>query len=398
MNIQLIRSYIKEYKEKFDDIREREIYKWRAVKQFQNNWDINTADIPFMLSNSLALSKNLLGSGNYYPRRVLLRNAEKSPEEIRNLFIYLFNEELDLLERIDLFQTKFLEYCTKNFPQYGKTFQDDRAVMVYLNLRYPDRYYLYKYTLFRDLAKKINYHFIPTQGRKENLGQYHTLCRLLNNEIIKDQELLILHKERLSNDCYFDTNYHLLTQDFIYAVVYYLAVEEGPSIQSSDEFIIPEIIESGDVVTIDVPVSLTPALINHQANSAENKRLGDLGEQWVLSQERERLTAAGKSKLAANIKHISSEKGDGAGYDILSFKEDGTKRYIEVKTTRSEFTQPFYITRNELEKSKMENEKYFLYRVYKFNEERESARLETIRGDLTSLCTCPIIYKVSIIQ
>ena len=57
---------------------------------------------------------------------------------------------------------------------------------------------------------------------------------------------------------------------------------------------------------------------------------------------------------------------DSFGYDIKSFNEDGSPRYIEVKTTTDDHKSPFYITENEI--TAMENlENYFIYRVYNFD-------------------------------
>ena len=110
-----------------------------------------------------------------------------------------------------------------NFQDRKRTYQDHRAILVYLSLVYPERYYLYKYTMFSDFAKIIDYNYHPKKGRIENIGQYLHMCDLIKNDLVKDQELLKLHKGRIDEDCYYDSNYNLLTQDFIYAVTYHLS-------------------------------------------------------------------------------------------------------------------------------------------------------------------------------
>lgn len=42
--------------------------------------------------------------------------------------------------------------------------------MVYLNLRYPEKYYLYKYTMFKDFVERIDYDEASKSGEIENLG------------------------------------------------------------------------------------------------------------------------------------------------------------------------------------------------------------------------------------
>ena len=82
--------------------------------------------------------------------------------------------------------------------------------------------------------------------------------------------------------------------------------------------------------------------------------------------EYRRLKKAGKSKLAARIDHVSQTDGDGRGFDILSFEENGKERLIEVKTTRSRAETPFFVSRNELKVSKERAEIYHLVRVFNF--------------------------------
>lgn len=67
------------------------------------------------------------------------------------------------------------------------------------------------------------------------------------------------------------------------------------------------------------------------ARDERNRALGKAGEERVLKHERDTLTAAGREDLAQQIRWVSEEDGDGAGYDIASFDADGRQRLIEVK-------------------------------------------------------------------
>ena len=61
---------------------------------------------------------------------------------------------------------------------------------------------------------------------------------------------------------------------------------------------------------------------------------------------------------------MSTEEGDGLGYDVLSFFEDGREKYIEVKSTTQSLQSPFYISNNELNFLKQNLECSFIYRVF----------------------------------
>jgi hypothetical protein len=53
----------------------------------------------------------------------------------------------------------------------------------------------------------------------------------------------------------------------------------------------------------------------------------------VFKFEQQRLKQMDRPDLARKVRWISQEKGDGAGYDILSFDQKGSERFLEVKTT-----------------------------------------------------------------
>ena len=99
---------------------------------------------------------------------------------------------------------------------------------------------------------------------------------------------------------------------------------------------------------------------------ARNRALGRAGEARVLAHERATLRDHGAHELAAHVRWTSEEDGDGAGFDIASFKADGTPRLIEVKTTTGWDRTPFHISRNELRVAKEQSAHWRLMRVYDF--------------------------------
>lgn len=136
-------------------------------------------------------------------------------------------------------------------------------------------------------------------------------------------------------------------------------------------------------------------LANHEAN----QKLGLLGELLVMRREQERLTAAGLHKLAAKVRHVSVAENDTAGYDILSFDDDGSKRFIEVKTTRGGADADFFMSAKELVFSALHSKSYHLYRLYDYIDVTDSAKYFVLKGDVgqsESLRLLPTNYKVSI--
>lgn len=97
-----------------------------------------------------------------------------------------------------------------------------------------------------------------------------------------------------------------------------------------------------------------------------NRALGKAGEELVLNFERSQLSLVGRSDLARQVKWVSQEIGDGAGYDIHSYNVDGSDRLIEVKTTIGTVATPFYLTRNELSFSIERPDEFRICRLYNF--------------------------------
>ena len=67
--------------------------------------------------------------------------------------------------------------------------------------------------------------------------------------------------------------------------------------------------------------------------------------------------------LARDVRWVSREDGDGAGYDIASFSLDGAIRLLEVKTTKEYARTPFWISRNELAVARERHTEWRLFRL-----------------------------------
>jgi hypothetical protein len=99
---------------------------------------------------------------------------------------------------------------------------------------------------------------------------------------------------------------------------------------------------------------------------ARNRMLGKAGERLVFEHERQRLSGAGRDDLARRVEWTSEERGDGAGFDILSYEPDGRERLIEVKTTNGAALTPFFLSENERAFSEERPDAFRLLRLYSF--------------------------------
>jgi hypothetical protein len=117
-----------------------------------------------------------------------------------------------------------------------------------------------------------------------------------------------------------------------------------------------------------LPVSAPRRGVNYLEQEARNRSLGYAGELFALELEDRRLREAGHHRLAARIEHVSQTKGDGLGYDILSFELNGRERLIEVKTTSFGAMTPFFVSRREVSTSAEQASRYSVCRIFKFRE------------------------------
>ena len=139
--------------------------------------------------------------------------------------------------------------------------------------------------------------------------------------------------------------------------------------------------------------TVVPA-IDYLAREARNASLGAAGEEFVLQFEHARLGASGANRLADRVERVSRTRGDGLGYDILSFEADGRERLIEVKTTRFGPMTPFFASSNEVEFSSTRAEHYHLYRVFRFE---RAPKLFWLSGSLRqSVVLQPASYRASL--
>lgn len=140
--------------------------------------------------------------------------------------------------------------------------------------------------------------------------------------------------------------------------------------------------------------SFTARFVDYAKYQEEKSEIGRLGELFVYNLEKNKI----KNNKEKNtiLEHTSVKKGDGAGYDISIFYEDGSYNFIEVKTTLGKCTTPFYMSINEHEFYKAHMNQYILARVYDFNIIDKTGCIEYYRGEEIQKIFCFDVnaYKV----
>lgn len=233
IDIDGLKEVLASYKENFTSKRwPNEKYKWEAVKCFQDNWDVNAPDFAGMLSRALAKTNNLLTSINNFPASMIQEFAKAMPEEVRAMYVALFDESKEVVTRILEFKNQSSKLLKEYEKDVGQHYQYENAISTYLWLRYPEKYYIYKYSEVKIVAEELgsDYHF-KKGAYANNLRNFFALYDEIRAELKKDNDLVNLLRSQLTAECYFDLELCTLTMD----VGFYISrTLSAPTIETSD--------------------------------------------------------------------------------------------------------------------------------------------------------------------
>ena len=191
-----------------------EKYKWEMVKCFQVNWDVNADDFAAMLAKSLAKAAAILNAANYYPVGMITEFAEKAQEDVRAMFIALFDETREVYERIDAFKSKSKFLLERYGNGAAQHYQHENAIFAYLWLRYPDKYYLYKLNEIKAISNKLESSYTFKKGAyADNIRNFLAFYNEICDELKQDYELKNMLASQITGTCYPDPELRTLTMD-----------------------------------------------------------------------------------------------------------------------------------------------------------------------------------------
>ena len=162
--------------------------------------------------------------------------AKAAPEEVRALFIALYDESRDVFERIDSFKTQSSVLLEKYGNGASQHYQYENAISTYLWLRYPDKYYIYKYGEVKGAGTALgsDYHF-KKGAYADNIRNFLKLYDEISAALKEDVELVNLFQSQLTDTCYSDPELKTLTIDVaFFSNRYYL--RQDSSAQAASEW------------------------------------------------------------------------------------------------------------------------------------------------------------------
>ena len=221
-----LESICKKYIDKFEMINDpihHEIYKWEIAQIFQE-FDVDADDFLGMLIRMQKASENLIDSAHQLPFAGLVEYARHEPETVREMFRALFADEHMDIETKQAAINDFIASSERlrqtYYPDSHLYVNNQRAVMMYLFLRYPNSNYGYKAAQAKRFADCIGFYEDWGSMTDFHLDIYSRMCEQVLAEIRQNEALLKTHQSRYEHPerpLHPDDHLHILLFDLIYS-------------------------------------------------------------------------------------------------------------------------------------------------------------------------------------
>lgn len=213
-----------QYEDGLASRRDEEIYKWKALKHFNDHWDIDAQDFHGMLCESLSMAENLLTSSMYFARGMIEILAENDPEAVRGSFKLLFDNSIALDQRMESFSDDMdIQLAALNAVRQENDvhtaknhYQDAHAMSVYLTLHQDDGHYIYKYRPYESFAARVGAE--TPKDKYKKVESFEALCAVILDYLLSRRKDLVRRSDELLpeelRDA--DSSHHMLAQDIVF--------------------------------------------------------------------------------------------------------------------------------------------------------------------------------------
>lgn len=258
---------------------EEEEFKWRGIKTFQDNWDLDTQNLSDMIKRSLYGVSHMMVSQARFPEGMIEDFAEREPDTVRAMFKDLFDESKDIVERFHSFKQKSADLLERVGNGAKNHFQDERTIALYLWLRYPDKYYVYQYTQARNLSIALGSDHRIIKGRLDsNIREWLALYNEVTELMKQKPEVRSWETQGMTAEHYPDPEYRMLATDLAYCYTERILKE-----QKAEQEWEPKDYNPG--ITVENWVSLLANNeVYHESAKTVIERLLDYGGQATCTQ------------------------------------------------------------------------------------------------------------------
>lgn len=258
---------------------EEEEFKWRGIKTFQDNWDIEAQDLSDMIKRSLSGVSHMMVSQARFPEGMIEDFAEREPDTVRVMFKDLFDESKDIIERFHSFKQKSADLLERVGNGAKNHFQDERTIALYLWLAYPEKYYVYQYTQARNLSIALGSDHRIIKGRLDsNIREWLALYNEVTELMKQKPEVRNWETQGMTAVHYPDPEYRMLATDLAYCYTERILKEQKAELEWEPKDYNPGI-------TVENWVSLLANKeVYHESAKTVIERLLDYGGQATCTQ------------------------------------------------------------------------------------------------------------------
>lgn len=215
-----------------------EKYKWEAVKHFQTYWNLETDNFGEMFKKATERTFNLLASGYAYPRQMICNFAKADDDATRQMFLDLADETRGLAERVEAFQAAAEDIRVKYDDGTWKNhYQNTNAISTYLWLMFPDKYYIYKYEVVRDVAAELSTTYKPKRNGSIDsmiggIQLYDDVCEAVRGDATLKSMLMSMNED----SCYDDPMLKTATIDVCFYISRFYLPEKADAGKADEWF------------------------------------------------------------------------------------------------------------------------------------------------------------------
>lgn len=197
--------YIHDFFERWDNVK----VKWSAVKTFQENWNIDAENFSEMFNESTKIS-NFISLSRGVSKRTILYFAQQDVARTKALFSNLYDEGQSLESRSENFYNSLNELAVK----YNKPI-NDRTAFVYIFLRFPEKYYVYKSNDMLALKKFIsgNGNIKQSGSQTKKMLEAYSLLDEIKLNVLKYAEFCEKYTDFIHSQGYRDDGFCILVSD-----------------------------------------------------------------------------------------------------------------------------------------------------------------------------------------
>jgi len=188
----------------------QELYKWILVEEFKGRPKIDVTDFNEEIRD-INFSNLVYGVGIGVIRDL----AKQKTEQYRQCYIDLYDENVDLKQRIQRFNFQVGNLFIELYPNTNRSHHhDERTIATILTYHNPELYGFYKDSFYQLLCQKIGE---KPKVKNEKYGHYLSIMDDFISDYIESDINLIDHVNSLkSASSYEDANLRILAQDIFY--------------------------------------------------------------------------------------------------------------------------------------------------------------------------------------